>query len=366
MTILYNIAATWNAGGMERVLAIKANWLAAHGHNIYIATTDQRGLPAAFELDPSIECRYLGINYDANNGASFASKILQFPIKQGKHRRKLKKLLKEVKPDITISMFNNEAAFLPGIHDGSKKVIEIHFSRFKKLQYGRKGLWALADRWRTRQDARTVAKYDRFVVLTEEDKGYWGNLENIRVIPNPRTFSFAEPASLDSHTILAVGRYTHQKGFDLLLKAWNQIDTAGWTLRIAGSGDSLGSVPANVITGPSEDIKKEYQNAAFLVMSSRYEGLPMALLEAQAAGLPVVSFACKCGPRDVITDGVDGILVPEGDIEGLAAGMKRLMDDVGLRRKMGAAAYRHSEQYDKERIMALWENLFHETLSSRQ
>ena len=95
-------------------------------------------------------------------------------------------------------------------------------------------------------------------------------------------------------------------------------------------------------------------------MSSRYEGLPMALLEAQAAGLPIVSFACKCGPRDVLTDGVDGLLISEGDIAGLAAGMKRLMDDKDLRREMGAAAFRNSERYDKERIMAQWEKLFHE------
>ena len=115
-----------------------------------------------------------------------------------------------------------------------------------------------------------------------------------------------------------------------------------------------------MVTGPATDIKEEYRNAAFLVLSSRYEGLPMVLLEAQAAGLPVVAFACKCGPRDVITDGVDGILVPEGDIEGLANGMKRLMEDESLRRAMGAAAFQSSDRYDKERIMTLWESLFHE------
>jgi glycosyltransferase involved in cell wall biosynthesis len=360
MILLYNIAATWNAGGMERVLAEKANWLAEHGFKVVVVTTDQRGLPAAFPMDPSIECRDLGINYDANNGAGFASKVLQYPLKQWRHRRCLRKLLEEIKPDITVSMFNNEASFLPRIQDGSRKVLEVHFSRFKKLQYGRKGLWALADRWRTRQDVRTAAKYDRFVVLTEEDKGYWGELDNIRVIPNPRTFTFSEPTPMESRTVLAVGRYTYQKGFDLLLKAWRAIDTQGWTLRIAGSGDPLEDVPDNVITGPSTDILEEYRNAAFLVMSSRYEGLPMVLLEAQAAGLPIVAFACKCGPRDVLTDGVDGLLIPEGDIAALAAGMKRLMDDKELRRKMGAAAFRNSEKYDKERIMALWEKLFHE------
>ena len=108
------------------------------------------------------------------------------------------------------------------------------------------------------------------------------------------------------------------------------------------------------------DIKNEYLNAAFLVMSSRYEGLPMVLLEAQAAGLPVVSFACKCGPKDVITDGEDGILIPEGDIVGLASGMKRLMDDIDLRHNMGAAAFRNSVRYEKERIMTQWDSLFHE------
>lgn len=360
MTILYNIAGTWNAGGMERALALKTNWLAARGYRIIVVTTDQRGLPHAFPMDPSITFRDLGIDYDLNNGASFASKILQYPIKQWKHRRRLSRVLQEFKPDVTVSMFCNDAALIPRLKDGSRKVLEIHFSRFKKLQYGRKGLWALADRWRTRQDAITAAKYDRFVVLTEEDKGYWGDLRNIRVIPNPRTFTLPEPASLQSHTVLAVGRYTHQKGFDLLLKAWRSLDTEGWTLRIAGSGEPLGDLPSNVVTGPAEDIIEEYRNAAFLVMSSRYEGLPMVLLEAQAAGLPVVSFACKCGPKDVITDGEDGILVPEGDIEGLAAGMKKLMDDMPLRRSMGAAAFSHSDRYDKERIMSLWENLFQE------
>ena len=360
MTILYHIAATWNAAGMERVLAEKVNWLVSRGYKVIVVTCDQRGLPHAFRMDDAIEFFDLGINYDLNNGESFLSKIFHYPFKQIRHRRRLTSLLKTIKPDITVCMFGNEAGFLPSIKDGSRKVLEIHFSRFKRLQYGRSDLWALADKWRSRRDSATAACYDRFVVLTQEDKGYWGDMPNIRVIPNPRTFTFAKPASLDSHTVLAVGRYDYQKGFDLLLKAWRMIDTTGWTLRIAGSGDVLEDLPDNVVTGPSADIRAEYLGAAFLVMSSRYEGLPMVLLEAQAAGLPVVSFACKCGPRDVLTDGEDGILAPEGDIEALAAGMKRLMEDEPLRRRMGAAAFRHSDKYDKERIMSLWDNLFQE------
>ena len=360
MKIIYCINGFYRPAGMERALAEKTNWLAAHGYEILIATCEQKGREPAFLLDERIRRENLSIGYEDNNGGSFADKLIHYPAKKIRHKRALAALLKREKADIVVSMFGNEADFLPGIKDGSKKILEVHFSRFKRLQYGRKGLWALADGWRSRRDLNTVRKYDRFVVLTEEDKGYWGDLANIRVIPNPRTFTLTEPASLQSHTVLAVGRYTHQKGFDLLLKAWAMIDTEGWTLRIAGSGDPMENLPANVITGLATDIKEEYLNAAFLVMSSRYEGLPMVLLEAQAAGLPVVSFACKCGPRDVISDGVDGILVPEGDIKGLAKGMKKLMDDVQLRRKMGSAAFRNSNKYDKEQIMARWEKLFRE------
>ena len=251
MKIIYLIPGTYRAAGMERVLAEKANWLAAHGYSILIVTCEQQGREPAFRFDDRIRFEDLDIGYEENNGSSFADKFLHYPFKQFRHRKTLKALLLREKADVVVSMFGNEAGFLPGIQDGSRKVLEIHFSRFKKLQYGRKGLWAMADRWRTRQDAGTAAKYDRFVVLTEEDKGYWGDMDNIRVIPNPRTFVLPEPASLQSQTVLAVGRYSHQKGFDLLLNAWKKMDTSGWTLRIAGSGDPLGDLPANVITGPS-------------------------------------------------------------------------------------------------------------------
>ena len=86
----------------------------------------------------------------------------------------------------------------------------------------------------------------------------------------------------------------------------------------------------------------------------------MVLLEAQAAGLPIVSFECKCGPKDVITDGLDGILVREGDVDGLAQGLLNLIKDEELRRKMGAEAYKNSERFSEERVMAQWVELFNE------
>ena len=360
MKLIYLIAGTYRPAGMERVLANKAGWFAGKGHDVLIVTTDQRGRESAFAMDPRIRTVDLGIGYEDNNGGSFVSKLLLYPFKQLKHRRRLTALLKREKADVVVSMFCNDASFVPGIKDGSHKVLEIHFSRYKRLQYGRKGLWALADKWRSANDARVAARFERFVVLTDEDAGYWGTMPNIRVIPNARTFTFDTPSSLENRQVLAVGRYSYQKAFDRLVAAWKMIDTEGWTLRIAGAGDELPDLPDNVKTGLSEDMKQEYLDSSIFALSSRYEGLPMVLLEAQAAGLPIVSFTCKCGPRDVVTDGVDGILVEEGDVRGLAKALKRLMDDRELRRKMGEAAYKASDRFDEEMIMRQWLQLFEE------
>ena len=367
MTLLYLIAGTYRAAGMERVLANKTNWLAAHGYDIIIATTDQRGRPNAFELNPRIRTVDLGIDYEENNGQSFLNKLIHYPGKQLRHRARLKALIRRERPDVVVSMFCNDAGFVPAIANGARTVLEIHFSRFKRLQYGRKGFWALADILRSRMDLRTVSHFDHFVVLTEEDAGYWGKLPNLKVIPNARTFTTQTPSDCTGKTVLACGRYNSQKAFDRLIDAWSRIMVPGWKLRIAGAGeeeesmkeqiDRLG-LSGSVILGPSDIMQDEYRNAGIFALTSRYEGLPMVLLEAQAYGLPIVSMACKCGPKDVIHDGVDGFLVPEGDVAFMADRLQMLMTDEDLRRRMGAEAYKASAQFDEEKIMTQWEELF--------
>ena len=367
MKLLYLIAGTYRAAGMEKVLADKANWLIAHGYDIVIATTDQRGQAPAFALDPAIRTVDLGIDYESTNGKNFLVKAASFPIKRWKHRRRLTKLLMKEKPDITVSMFCNDVSFLPKIKDGSKKVLEVHFSRFKRLQYGRKGLWLMADKYLSERDFQYTRAFDRFVVLTEEDKGYWGNLPNMVVIPNG--VERRKPSPLTAHTVIAVGRYSSQKALDRLVTAWSLIEDKGdWQLKLVGDGECRDELFALVneygmcdtveLTGVQKDMDAVYDNASILALSSRYEGLPMVLLEAQAHGVPAVSFACQCGPRDVIEDGVSGLLVPEGDIEGLAKALDTLMRDPEAIRRMGAAAYEASTKWEPENIMHQWDNLF--------
>lgn len=377
MKIIYNIAGTYNSGGMERVLANKANWLVEQGHEVVIVTTDQRGQKPFFPLDKRIKCYDLGVNYEENNGKSFINKLIHYPFKQWKHKRKLSALLHSLKADVVISMFCNDASFIPFIKDGSKKILEIHFSRFKRLQYGRKGLWKLADEYRSKQDAKVAARFDRFVVLTDEDKKYWEGLKNMCVIGNARSFVLQKPAELDNKKVIAVGRYSYQKGFDRLISAWHWVcqQKNDWTLHLVGDGElreelqkqieelNLGD---KVILGKAvTDMPTVYQEASILAMTSHYEGLPMVLLEAQAAGLPIVSFECKCGPKDVIEDGVDGFLVKEGDTDALAEKLLLLMDNEMLRTKMGGVAFTRSERYAEDRIMQQWADLFDDALKEK-
>lgn len=382
MKVVYMIAGTYRSGGMERVLTDKANWLVQNCESdVLIVTTDQRGRNPYFDMDKRIRCIDLDINYEENNGASFLNKILKYPFKLLYHRIKLTALLKKEHPDIVVSMFCNDAVFVPRINDGSSKVLEIHFSRYKRLQYGRTGLWALADLWRNRNDLKVVQQYDRFVVLTEEDRKYWemdAPISNIMVIPNPRTFSLDEMelTVVSNKTVLAVGRYNEQKAFDRLIDAWQLLksDTDGvadgWKLRLVGDGelrdelqsqiDRLSLTDSVILGGAETDMVSVYQNADIYAMTSLYEGLPMVLLEAQAAGLPIVSMACKCGPRDVVTDGVNGFIVPDGDVGAFARRLAELMSDSDMRQRMGREAWLNSSRFDKTQIMPLWERMFRE------
>lgn len=382
MKIIYLIAGTYRPGGMERVLAGKVNWLCGHGvADVLVVTTDQCGRKPFFTFVPGVKSVDLDIGYEENNGGSFMNKALRYPLKQLKHYFRLKRLLMRERADFVVSMFCNDASFVPLIKDGSQKVLEIHFSRYKRLQYARRGLWAIADRWRYRNDKKVASRYSRFVVLTEEDRGYWeqdGTMPNIRVIPNARTFPPTEnKVDRDGcHVVLAVGRYNVQKAFDRMIDVWSivcrkygdVVSEGNWILRIVGDGElreelrkRIGEldVSGSVVLGNAEtDIRSVYDSAGIYAMTSLYEGLPMVLLEAQASGLPIVAMACKCGPKDVVTDGVDGFLVPEGDKDSMARKLAELMADSDLREKMGKNAVIASGRYDEDSVMEKWVNLF--------
>lgn len=371
MRIIYCLAGTFNSGGMERIVINKANWLAEHGHEVSIITTEQNGRQNFFPLNEKVTRIDLDVMYSDTNSLGVVKKMISRKRLMRKHRKALNTVLLQNKPDIVVSTFGNEVGFLPFIADGSRKVAEIHFSRWYRLQLNRKGIWRIIDKYLTYTDYRILKKFDRFICLTEEDKLNWGKLNNIEVIPNFIEDIAAQTAPLTAKSMIAVGRLSYQKGYERLVKAWKIVADKhpDWRLNIFGGGelkDDLESLIKNVdlnnyikIHKPTAQILREYVNNSALVLSSRYEGLPMVLLEASSVGLPLISFTCQCGPKDIIMSGYNGLLVNEGDIDGLAEAIIKVIENPELRKEMGKNSLEKSTEYNKEIIMNKWNGLFH-------
>lgn len=363
---------------MERVLLNKVSWLVNHGHEVMVVTTDQDGRAPFYHFPESVRMIDLGINYSADNTRPVHIKILNYLRKRRIHRHRLSALLMRERPDITVSLYPSESSFIPDIQDGSKKVLELHFNRYFRILYGRKGLLGLIDKWRSRKDCVVASKFDRFVVLSEEDRGYWGKMYNITVIPNSAVPSSDIKSDCSSQRVIAIGRLDFQKGFDRLLRIWAKVKTdprfAEWHLDIFGQGewhDKLLQMAADLdisdsvtINNPVKNISTKYLDSSILAMTSNYEGFPMVMIEAMEMGLPVVSYDFKCGPKDIIIDGHNGILVSNGDEIGFANALSVLMADEDRRKAMGRNALSVIDVYSEEVVMGQWMQLFNNLTKS--
>lgn len=373
MKIIYCTHSTCNPGGMERVLLNKVTYLSQlPGWKVAVVTTDQHQRPPFYPFPEKVRMTDLGINYSEDNGKGAWKKITGYLRKRKEYKRKLTALLLKEKPDIVVSLYPSESSFIPDIKDGSKKVLELHYCKFFRLQYGRKGLLGWIDKLRTRQDEQIVRRFDKFVVLTNEDRGYWGNLPNIEVIPNAAMHVSDAYSDVMNKRVIAVGRLDYQKGFDRLVQAWQLVRHTGkftdWKLDIFGQGEWREMLQQMIdkaelqdsvrLNRPTKQIGEEYVKSDMLVMSSNYEGFPMVMIEAMACGLPVVSFDYKCGPKDIIQPGINGLLVPNGDIQALADAMMKVMEDEAYRKMLSLNARKVVDTYSEQAVMSQWIRLF--------
>lgn len=221
---------------------------------------------------------------------------------------------------------------------------------------------------------KTIAPWfvDNTVVLTAKDEKDYREKHAPRVltIPNFTNIGENEPSLFKNKILLAVGRHVPQKGFDLLIKAWAKTEAPGWTLRIVGSGANkethellakkLGINDRIEFKESHPDIVKDFQESSCFILSSRYEGLGMVLIEAKMIGLPCVSFDCPNGPREIIRDGIDGWLVPLEDIDALANELTLRLSDMDLLKNAGKLAREDAmARYSSKAIKSKWDNLIH-------
>lgn len=362
MRILYITNQISGAAGLERVLSIKASYLADNmGYDVHIVTLNQGEDSLFFDFSKRIK------HHDIKVEGDFFQYIKQYSVR-------LKTIVNRVRPNVICVCDDGLKAFFlpiilgkpcPMIYERHvSKLIEIKTdsqSFFKKIKL--KARFTLME--------LLASSYNRFVVLTKGNTLEW-NLKNLAIIPNPLSFYPEEVSGLQNKTVIAVGKHSFQKGYDRLLQSWKLVNQRNpdWKLKIYGTIDEnqgltalveqLGIEKSVEFYPPARDIEKEYLAASVFVLSSRYEGFGMVLIEAMASGVPCVSFDCPHGPKDIITHNQDGYLVQNGDVNGLAVSINQLIENSSLRESMGRTARVNVNRFLAETVMKQWDELFKE------
>lgn len=384
MRILYCIPHLYNSGGMERVLTQKVNWLAAHtDYEITIVTTELTPVwqnDVCFSLDERVRVEALGIDFNADYHKPLLSKYIGHARRMRVYKRALANYIRANEIDLCISLGGKEVAFISSLP--CRTIVEFHFAkdhRQQLLDANHTGwFWHLLGRIRTWQLVRDVRSVEQIIVLTEKDKQDWqqAGCTNVVCIPNPCAIKYrvlsSEYREQRIKTLLAVGRLHEQKGFDMLLEAWNNVQrdneqcTKDWTLRIVGEGAQRAALEQQikdlhlsnvVLAGRVGNMVEEYNAASLFVLSSRYEGLPLALIEAMWCGLPCVSFDCPHGPAELLGDD-RGWLVPAMDVEKMTQQIIYAMTHIEEAKARAQRAQEYAyEKYSEANIMPQWVQL---------
>lgn len=367
MRILFNTDQIYLHGGIEKVMATKANYFASlPGFDVIILTTEQNHNNACYYLDERIKQIDVGINYDRTKSYFSATNLK----KVFTHYFRQKKMFKKLQPDIVISAnYNFDHYWLPFIVPTKTKVIkEIHASGYLSPQLRKNGIFVNRLKWKLND--YILSKYDTVVVLNEDEKNYQMS-NNVVVIPNPIDIPNVR-ATLENKQVIAAGRIAPVKGFDQLVDAWRLVHQKQpeWQLHIYGDGyaDVKEKLQLKISENKLEktvffknsvnNLSQTMLEYSIYAMSSITECFPMVLLEAQSVGLPIVSYDCPNGPRHIVHNNNDGLLVENQNPEAFAEGILSIMRNEDIRKKMGSTAKLNSINFETSAVLKQWILLF--------
>lgn len=357
MRILYvtDAFAVW--GGMERVLTDKMNYLSeSYGYDVVLVTVNQGEHSIPFSLNPQINHIDLGVRLHQQYAYSGVKRFLVHRQLVVQLKDKLSNILSQISVDVIICAKLDFVGVLNEVRGRIPLIVESH-TMCKADYYERPGLLRRLHIWEYK---RQVSKADAVVALTEGDAKDWSEYNrNVCVIPNVVNINKTDNYSdCTEKRLVFVGRYTEQKDFDSLLRIWSMVYLRhqDWTLDIYSDGEI--AAPGVRVFKPVANIMEKYCNSSILLLTSIFEPFGLVLPEAMSCGLPVVAFDCPYGPADIITDGVDGLLIKHRDVNEFADSVCQLIEDRELRVRMGQAAAKSVQRYRADVIMPKWKELF--------
>lgn len=373
MKIVYCTDTVCYPGGIQMVTMVKASALAKiPGNQVWIVVTDHKKEPL-IPLE-NVELVNLDVNYYEDDWKGYWYVLRGIFQKRKIHKRRLLRFLNEIDPDIVVSTGTSEKNFLPTMSVKSSPVFirEIHFEKNYRKR--------VAKTWKDMLMANVadfydyghrIRKYDRIVVLTQEDKGMnWKGWSRVEVIPNPITIKPHGLSNCSSTKAIAAGRLVQQKNFASLIRVWKKVAERypNWVLDICGSGEQeqmlqklikdLGLERQVFLKGYTSNVLSQMENSSMFLLSSEFEGFGLVILEGMSVGLPIVAYACPCGPKDLIEDRHNGFLIPMHDEAMFAEKICTLIEDEEMRKRMGHQAWLASQDYQLDKIITRWMRLF--------
>lgn len=376
MKIFYIYTALLTKGGADRVLTEKANWLAEHGYDVGIVTDSQMGRPPVFPLSPKINLINLDIDFAKEYGHPFIIRIYMYFLLMKEYKKKMKVVLEQEKPDIVITTMGRDMDFLTDIYKRGIIIGEAHTTKsflrnFHLLEQRGFPFNFIAKYWRWKMD-KAAHRLNGIVLLTKEDAESWEDINKTFVIPNSLPFEPTQSSGLMNRQAIAVGRYNNAKGYEYLIEAWKIVNQKhpDWVINIYGSGEQKEYVKnliernalqdTIIMNEPTDDIMNRYLESSICVVSSRYEGFSMVILESMICGVPVVSFDCPHGPRNIIKNKEDGFLIEYLNSKAMADCICQLIEHPELRKSIGAKAKENVTRFSRENVMKQWTDLFKE------
>lgn len=381
MKIVYFYPHFARLAGTERVLIDKMNYLSSQKDmEIYVVTHEQGSHPFAYPLAPSVK----HVDLDVCVYSLYEKGFIERQIKKNRYtqllQRRYNQLMVEIQPDIvvTVTTYMNLPSLVGKCPVRYVRVLESHID--KKYIYSNDPVnhQSLKKRIRGILDMRAlnqvVSHYDLLVALNQSDADTWSKYLKTIIIPNVvHLNSTKRYSNQESKHIIFVGRYTIQKGIPELFAIWELVHKKhpDWYLDLYGDGE-ITQIPwteekrqqINIhVHKPVSDIFSRYIESSILVLTSVYEPFGLVMPEAMSCGLPVVAFDCPSGPGNIITDGIDGFLIKNRDVNLFVERICLLIENPQLRLTMGNAAIQSSQKYSAERIMPQWINLFNELVS---